>query len=503
MGNEAQKFADKIHKAGEHAAAGMGLFKTAVASILSAEGLIELGKQAFEFGKDCVEAASKSQVSMILLKNEIKNLAGSGGPSFEQLEKQSIALSKTGIFSGEQILRGSTQALLQFRSIQGATFDRTQKEAIDAATAIYGVNASQEQLASVSETMGRAMQSGNIRSLRSLGVMFDERQTKLAEYYKKTMQMGALQEMVLSAIANNPKIKGAAAAVAESAEGMRRRMANQFEMMKIQIGNAILPVIDKLMQLGMKVMPTIQMAINNLLPIITAVTDIINDLWPSIEDLINAIMPLISGILSNFATGLSAIIHFVAPLIGWIVDLITTSHLLIPVLIAVGVAMTIAMGPVGWIIGGIVLLGMIIKNHTLIWNSLKQTVHNVLNSIFKLLDNPAIRTIGLIFLPFITIPLLIAKNFEKVKQVISDVVGLFTGKTGIGKVISDIVNLFAGKATVNTTSNYYSLTTAPVSMPNHPTVNVQTQNTLSVYKEKGIGVVPYKKGSKLGYQGTM
>ena len=35
-----------------------------------------------------------------------------------------------------------------------------------------------------------------------------------------------------------------------------------------------------------------------------------------------------------------------------------------------------------------------------------------------------------------------------------------------------------------------------------PTVNVNSSNTLTIFKEKGVGAVPYQKSSKLGWQGA-
>ena len=53
------------------------------------------------------------------------------------------------------------------------------------------------------------------------------------------------------------------------------------------------------------------------------------------------------------------------------------------------------------------------------WTSIVSFFKKVMNQLFTLLDNKLIKNVGLIFLPFITIPLLIAKNWSKVITIFS------------------------------------------------------------------------------------
>jgi hypothetical protein len=109
--------------------------------------------------------------------------------------------------------------------------------------------------------------------------------------------------------------------------------------------------------------------------------------------------------------------------------------------------------PVGLIVTGIALLAaaafLIIKNwkpisqfFVKLWTGITGAFSKAWGFISKLLDNPVIRTLAIIFLPFITIPLLIIKNWKSITK-------FFTG-LGIG-IITCIKNIagFIGKTLDN------------------------------------------------------
>ena len=497
---QTEKMGKETEHATEKAEHGFKLFGIAVGSILTAEGLTELGKKAWEFGKDCVMAAEKSSVSLALLKNNLNNLRHAGGPTFDELEEKAKKLSKTTIFSSEQILTGSTKSLMQFGNIQGEMFDRAQKAAMDLTVAMYGVNASEENLSSASKMLGKSLESGNMRMFAKYGINLTDMEKKQVQYLKKVGDTAAVQEFVLNKLATAPAFKNAMDTMANTAVGMQKRISNSMEEMKVRVGNALLPIVTKVMEMAVKAMPMLENAVTVLTPLLNGLVGVANlliNVFTGVYDIINknkiAFAVLGAGILAyaivtQFAAITTTIWTTVTKIQAAATAILTAAMDSNPIgLIVLGIAA---------LVFGITMLVTHIKKvtHFFQWlgNIIMTNVIGAFNSvkkvIFNLLDNPIIRTIATIFLPFITIPLLIAKNFGMVKQIIGEIISLFTGKVDIFKAMGDIGKIFGGKGNEVMPTN------------STPTVNVNSSNTLTVFKERGTNVVPYKKSSKLGYQ---
>lgn len=515
MGEHAKKFGEESHKATEKAGKGFKLFGIAVGSILTAETLIKLGEKAWEFGKECNEAADRAEMGFALLKNTLKNLKDVGGPTFEVLDAKAKKLSQNTIFSTEQILRGSTQGLLMFRHVQGATFDKAQEAAVQVTAAFNGINASSEDLKGNASLIGRALENpiGGMMRLRSIGVIFSQGQKALIKSLVEQGNLEAAQQVILKQIYENPKIKGAAEALANTGEGVKRRLANQMEEMKISIGNAINPFIDKILMLGLKVMPIVQRAIEKLTPLFDALMSLLEAVWPLVEELTNSsgglgsVLEIVVGILKFFVDGVVAIVNFIKPAIMAMSGMIKVVGIMIATFIVLNAVL--ALNPFIAIAMGIILLIGIIVNLVKHWDEvkkavadfikkavegIKQFVHNIWTTISKLLDNPIIKALGLIFLPFITIPALIVKNWSSISKFFGD---LFKS-IGDNPFVKAILGMFNGKSVdVNAPQ--------PAGVPpaSGAKIDVNAQSQFSVYTEKNMKVVPYKKTANLGYQGAM
>lgn len=88
-------------------------------------------------------------------------------------------------------------------------------------------------------------------------------------------------------------------------------------------------------------------------------------LMPAGLKILNALLPAII----QLANGLVPIINWVAKLIGVVVTWLAKTHLLVPVLFALGAAMTVGFGPLGWVVTGIAL---VIRYHTQLWAVIKR-----------------------------------------------------------------------------------------------------------------------------------
>ncbi len=86
-----------------------------------------------------------------------------------------------------------------------------------------------------------------------------------------------------------------------------------------------------------------------------------------------------------------------------------------------------------------------------LWTKVVGAFRAVRDAIFALLDNPFIKAAGLIFLPFITIPLLIAKHWDTVRATIASVIEWVLGAvqkiSSAGKWVAGIFGGGGGAAT--------------------------------------------------------
>ncbi len=125
---------------------------------------------------------------------------------------------------------------------------------------------------------------------------------------------------------------------------------------------------------------------------------------------------IVAGFIDAFATGLKFLKPILVPLIaiyaGW-----TIAQW------ALNVALTA--NPIGLIVAGVALLiagiGLLIENWDAITEAIGQGVRDIWNWFSGLLDNPFFVALGVIFLPFITIPALILKHWAPISQFFIDI----------------------------------------------------------------------------------
>lgn len=531
MADNADKFAEKSHKATEKASGGFRLFGIAVGSILTAETIEKVGEKVFQFGEECLKTAEKAQVSMTLLKNTIKNMAATGGPTFDELEKKAQLLSKNSIFSGEQILRGSTQALLMFHHVQGPVFNQVQKAAIDVTAAFDGINASSEDLKGRATMIGRALENpiGGMMRLRQIGVIFSEQQKHLIKNLMAQGNLEAAQQVVLQQIYSNPKIKGAAEALAMSSEGMKRRISNSMEEMKIKIGTALMPLEDTLLNLGLKIMPILSNSIEKLMPVIQAIMKVFEDLSPTIElfvnsisDILNGVMPIISRVLAIVPVLMRAIAPIFTVIVGAIKQIFDALEPLISALMDLIPTIVDAISPLIEVIGPLIqsllpIITPIIKIVSVLFQSVFVPLLKLylgFESILWRLYAVIIKIATTIINAITSMGRTMMDKFSWIKdglhafeQLINSILNgiannpIVKGLANFLKVNMDVTGIkeIAGKASENTKGN------APAIVPEakNNEVNVNTKSQISVFTEKNMMVLPYKKeGTNLGWQGA-
>jgi TP901 family phage tail tape measure protein len=147
--------------------------------------------------------------------------------------------------------------------------------------------------------------------------------------------------------------------------------------------------------------------------------------------------------------------------------------------------------------------GEIVKTYFLVAvNWIVDGLKNIWDWFLKLLDSPFLAGILTYFAPWLTIPALIIKHWEPLKEFF---VGLWEKVTGIvGKIAEfggGIVNAIFGEGTLAQVMG-----TPPPRQAQAPTpaggrrgANATADATISVYTEEGMGVKPYEPEGNLGY----
>ena len=484
-----EKFGDAAHKATEKAHKGMGLFGKAVASMLTAEGITKLTEQTIHFVEESIKVFENAEVTYTQIKTMISNTHGALGKTFEQMRSDAEKTASTSTVSVMNIMSGVQKPLLRFGNLTGDTFTKVQNAAVNMAEGMFGVNVNSQQLQTVSLALGRAMadpEHGMMRLAR-MGITFNDVQRKVIKDLVQSGRLHEAQALILGQVEG--KYKDSAANLMKTGAGLNQNMKNQIEELQLKIGETFEPVKFQLMSLAVNVLPILSKAFEVIVPIISALITAFTFVAGLIERH-KVLFMILAGILGVVAIALN-----IAAIAEWALNIAMMFN---PItLIILGIALLVV---------GILMLADHFKEigafFVKLWNNIVKFFKGIVNSIIgffrsmwetfsKLLDNPLFRIISLIFLPFITIPALIIKNWANITKFFGDVFKAIMNNP----VFKFIGGLFGGgKTDINVKT--------PNEVPGVPknNVNVNSSSTISVYKENGVAVVPYKKGNNLGYQ---
>jgi hypothetical protein len=217
----------------------------------------------------------------------------------------------------------ATQAkLLTFKNLAataddtGGSFDRATKAAIDLAAAGFGAaetNAVQ---------LGKALQDPikGITALARSGVTFTDQEKEKIKALTDSGQVLEAQNLILAAI--ETQVGGTALATANATD----KMAQAFQIMKEDVGTAVLPLFEQITQLISTALTPIAQALTPifttlfaaLIPIVEKAlpifVEILNSLTPILNTLLNALQPILNA-LSPLVDTFKAVAVALAPLI--------------------------------------------------------------------------------------------------------------------------------------------------------------------------------------------
>jgi phage-related protein len=270
-----------------------------VAALAAVGGAILVGK----FLKGAVEEAREAQVVTARTENVIKSMGNVAGISAKQVEQMAGRLSAvTGI--DDEAIQSGENLLLTFGKVRNfvdgqfvGTFDEATRLALDMSVAMG------------TDMKGAAIQVGKalndpikgVSALTRVGVSFTEAQKKQIEGFVEGGNVAKAQGVILGEL--QKQFGGAAEAMATPADKARTAYAN----LKEQIGTALLPVIDSLLNTFVSATPAISSAIAGIGPAFASIRGLIEPVIASISSMFSggAGGGLIAGILA-FATSVKA-----------------------------------------------------------------------------------------------------------------------------------------------------------------------------------------------------
>jgi phage-related protein len=202
---------------------------------------VELAAQkAVEFGKEFIDAATKSQNEVAQLNAVIKSTGGAAGVTAEEAIKLAEGFQKTTKFSKEQTLSAEDMLL---------TFTNIKKDVFPAATETV-LNMSQalgQDLKSSSIQLGKALQDPveGVTALKRVGVNFTDAQRDMIKSMVESGRVADAQALIMGEL--KTEFGGSAVAAGKTFSGQMEILKNRMGEVQETIGLALLPVLTKLM----------------------------------------------------------------------------------------------------------------------------------------------------------------------------------------------------------------------------------------------------------------
>jgi phage-related protein len=280
-----------------------GAFKVAAGATAAVAALTTVGVAFAKAGEQA--ATSNARITQIAESMGLfGNQAGAVSKRLQDLAKDTALQTGMDINS----IKATQAKLLTFKNLAataddtGGSFDRATKAAIDLAAAGFGAaetNAVQ---------LGKALQDPikGITALARSGVTFTDQEKDKIRTLTESGQVLEAQNLILSAI--ETQVGGTALATANATD----KMAQAFQIMKEDVGTAVLPLFEQITQListaltplaqaltpifttlFAALIPIVEKALPVFLELLNLLTPIINTLLNALEPLLNALSPLV------------------------------------------------------------------------------------------------------------------------------------------------------------------------------------------------------------------
>jgi hypothetical protein len=298
-----------------------------------------------------------------------------------------------------------------------------------------GVNATQESAVNIGKMMGKVFE-GQTGALKKAGISFSKAEEQVFKFGNEQQKAAMLAKVITENVGlMNAKL-------AQTDPGKLKQENNMLEAIKEQIGKKIIPIQTKFAELFLKAVPYIEKmlpildeipkALQFIYPIASGILGIITGIFGFIAKHWPAIRPIILGVgtaILFVKTATAALV--IQEKAAMVIQSLTYAYNTAAAALALvregnslaAVAQLVFNGtlwacPVTWIVAGIAAIAvgayLLVKN----WKA----VSTFFGKLWKGLKDNWKDIMLAVFLPFIGVPLLIIKNFDKIKH-------LFGGKS--------------------------------------------------------------------------
>ena len=285
--NDVNKSASNIEKFGKAAAAAFAVAAVAAAGY------------AVKIGIDGVKAAIEDEQAQLRLSSALKSATGA---TDAQVKATEAFISKTQLAAGV----ADTELRLSMQRLAVSTKDTTKAQEL-LTLALDISKGTGKDLASVSEALAKAYE-GQDTKLARLGIGLSAADLKTMDFTKTTEKLSELYG-------------GAASRNAETFQGRMDRLKQAFEEGKESIGNALLPYIEKLVDIVVnQVIPNLQKFAAYFDPIKKAIMDNKETFQEFGQFLQTYIIPILVDGLGNALKAIGIIAGGVINVVGSVIE---------------------------------------------------------------------------------------------------------------------------------------------------------------------------------------
>jgi len=192
-----------------------------------------------QFSKACVEAANTQALAEKKLETVMRQRMKSTNESIQAIKNYAAELQKTGVVGDEVALSGAQQL---------ATFLNNEKALKSLLPAMEnlavqqnGVNVTSENMVSIANMFGKAMQ-GQTTALSRVGITFSEAEENAIKYGNELERAQALAKVITNNVGNMNQI------LAQTPAGRIQQLKNNFGDLKEQVGSGLLVAISPVVQ---------------------------------------------------------------------------------------------------------------------------------------------------------------------------------------------------------------------------------------------------------------
>lgn len=193
------------------------------------------------FGKSAIDSANEAAKVQAQLGAVIKSTGGVAGVTADAAIKLSAAMQKQTTYSDEAVL-SAENLLLTFTKINKDVFPTATQLALDMSTAL-GQDAKSSAI-----QLGKALQDPilGVAALRRVGVNFSKGQQDVIKNLVETGRSAEAQQLIIKELTT--EFGGSAVAATKTFGGQLTQLNNQLDDVKENIGNALIPVLNQLVE---------------------------------------------------------------------------------------------------------------------------------------------------------------------------------------------------------------------------------------------------------------